>query len=167
MNKITLLCVLLVGCGIDMTGVEGDFSDAVVLGDTPERGRVEVPDAEPAAVETVDAKVATDLAVTPPQPDTAKLPDLVPESIVPRRVGITCTRDDQCGEHAGTCINGVCTACKGEACGKCTSGPVFGFACPVLGTTASACAYCVDDNRLWCDGTHPCPSGSCSASDCR
>lgn len=47
--------------------------------------------------------------------------DLVPEGVVPRRNGVTCTRADQCGHPTFAdgrmmCIGGVCSACFALAC---------------------------------------------------
>jgi hypothetical protein len=179
----TLLFVFLTACSYDLGALEG-----------AKDGGLNVPDSDAAqlssaattsarfdggVVRTIDAMSLTDAVVvlptdaTPPSPDTMSPPvDIVPESVVPRRNGVTCRRDDQCGHPTFVdgkmkCIAAVCTACVGSACGICEIGPAKGFACPVRGSTSSACGACAGDGRLWCTSMHPCADGSaCLLSSC-
>lgn len=175
MNKIMFL-VILVGCGVD----GNDLS----MVESPARRRTPVQDSAVDGRELATTDVSTgpsDVAVDPipgpdvaapapdvsPPVDTAPVAPTIPSSVVPRRVGVACDRNDQCGAHAGKCLDGVCTACVGPQCGQCNTGASMPFACPFIGFTASACSYCEDDDRLWCDGDNPCPTGRCVSPDCR
>jgi len=170
MKTVLMVAFLLIGCGTDtagfgITGHDGgapdtDFADATIVVDS----------GAPDTAKPYDVQQPPDASMPEPDasllaPDTAP-PEKIPDHIVPRRVGLPCDTDSQCGAHAGSCIAGRCTACMGAACGTCAVGETDGAHCPIRGTTASACSYCVDDPRLWCDRTTPCPSGRCKTPDC-
>jgi len=186
MRAITIIVVVcsLAACSYDLTALQGTGDSSVLdrgaadaqLGDTV------VASAIPSSgnTEKMDARLPTDAmgTFTPDVPATLRpdgmLPpiDMAPEPIGPHRNGVACTRDDQCGHPTFVdgkmkCIAGVCTACVGTLCGMCESGPARGYACPVRGTTASACGACAGDAQLWCTPVHACTDGSkCLLSSC-
>lgn len=160
MKKIVVLA-FLTACGTDMAGI-GDF-DAPPDADVENVARGRFPGLPDAHEETpvVDGGQ--------PSPDVGESPPDVAVSLPPdsRRLGMPCETSSECGLHAGRCEDGRCTACVGAECGECADGATEGLACPVRGTTASACGYCVDDPAVWCDRQHPCSQGPCNAPDCR
>ena len=171
-----LFVFLIFGCGVDGAGfVQGEETETdagvVSKGNGSSIGQEKV--AQDATLvggmggtsTFVDAREVQQDGEPADVADVAEV-EAVPSSVVPRRNGIVCERDEQCGTYAGSCINGRCTACTGEACGACASGKTKGLLCPVVGYTASACSFCEDDPRLWCDQTNPCPTGACRSPNC-
>lgn len=162
---VTLMSVLI-GCGTDMTGIGTGVPDGGDdAGASSGRAEVDVGTPDSPAFVVVDASAdAGGPDVAPTKLDTAPL---IPDSVAPRRVGIPCRTSDQCGEHAGLCVDGRCVACQGAQCGMCVEGETQNELCPFKGVFASACSYCVEDPRLWCDRANPCPAGPCKSPDCR
>lgn len=175
-SKATLFALLLFAsaCTYDLNALNGT-SDAETSDTLSSPGASEhdagllASDAKAAGIDAASSMLVDSL----PSPDAPKpAVDLVPEAVVPRRNGVTCTRDDQCGHPTFVhgkmkCIDGRCSACTGFTCGICERGAAAGLACPVRGTTSSACGACAGDNRLWCTSIHPCKDGSvCLLSSC-